>query len=571
VSAGKAARSGIRRLGRGNGTAIPGLVTLAIDPKALASLVAEIPRGTTMVTGSNGKGTTCRMLAQVMRAAGLHPVLNQEGSNQRSGLATAMVARAAPTGHLPADGQAIGLFEVDEGSFPEILPHVGRPRAVVVTNIFRDQLDRYFEPAYIKALLERAMQDLPADTTLVLNADDPRVAYLAPDLPNPRLYFGMSDTELSRASADPTSDSPRCPRCAGELAYECIFYAHLGHWACAACGLARPEPDVRGTKIDLIGSSSTRLQVMTPTADTVLEIPLPGLYNAYNALAAVTAATEGRLPDWSFSAIETVTAGSFRMERVQVTGHDVYLALAKNANGYTEVLRAVLGDGEPKRMLLGLNDCPGKQPDTSWIWDVDFDALTGLVPAPVVSGNRAADLAVRLKYAGWLGGPGRDRRYGQDVVIEPDPVRAFQAAIAATPPGQPLWIVSTSIVLMAIRRWLRQQGYVRELWREQSGQVAQHAMGMTVRQSSAVPSMRSPFGHKPRHRKPEAGSRRSRRPRVRRDQIALQQVALQRVSSERVLLDRPAESPLAQSPLAQSPLAQSRPEQSRLEQSGAGQ
>jgi lipid II isoglutaminyl synthase (glutamine-hydrolysing) len=461
VSMGKAARGGVRRLGKGNGTAIPGLVTLALDPGALAGLVAEIPRGAVLVTGSNGKGTTCRMLAQVMRTAGLHPVLNTEGSNQRSGLATTMVAHAALSGHLPADEQAIALFEVDEGSFPEILRQVTRPSALVFTNIFRDQLDRYFEPAYITALLERSMRNLPADTTLVLNADDPRVACLAPELPNPRLYFGIEDAERGRDGADPTSDFPRCSRCGGELAYSCVFYAHLGHWACAGCGLARPRPQIGATKIELVGPSSTRLQVVTETADTVLEIPFPGLYNAYNALAAVAAAAQCQLPDRTFSAIEQVTAGSFRMERVHVAGHDVYLALAKNANGYTEVLRAVLGDGQPKRMLLGLNDCPGKQPDTSWIWDVDFDALTGLVPAPVVSGNRAADLAVRLKYAGWLG-------EGQqpDLMIEPDPVRAFQAALAAIPAGQPLWVVSTSIVLLRLRRWMRRQGYVREIWQE---------------------------------------------------------------------------------------------------------
>jgi|HubBroStandDraft_4_1064222.scaffolds.fasta_scaffold03756_4 UDP-N-acetylmuramyl tripeptide synthase len=462
VSAGKAARTGIRRLGRGNGTAIPGLLTMAIDPSVLAGLIAEIPRGCVLVTGSNGKGTTCRLLAQVMRDAGLRPVLNTEGSNQRSGLATTMVAHSAVTGHLRRDAQSIGLFEVDEGSLPEIVRHVGNPSAVVITNIFRDQLDRYFEPAYIKALLERTLRRLPADTTLVLNADDPRVANLASDLRNPRLYFGMEDTELGRDGADPTSDFPRCPRCRSELVYSCVFYAHLGHWACTSCGLTRPEPQVKISKIELVGPSSTRLQVVTEAADTVLELPLPGLYNAYNALAAVAAATQSQLPDRCVSAIERVTAGSYRMERIEVAGHEVYLALAKNANGYTEVLRAVLGDRQPKRMLLGLNDNPGKQPDTSWIWDVDFDGLTGLVPAPVLAGNRAADLAVRLKYAGWLGA-GDDPQ----VVIEPDPVRAFQAALAATPAGQPLWVVSTSVVLYALRRWLRQQGYVRELWQEQ--------------------------------------------------------------------------------------------------------
>jgi lipid II isoglutaminyl synthase (glutamine-hydrolysing) len=466
VLAGKAVRGAVRQLGRGNGTAMPGRVTLALDSDALTALVAEIPRGTVLVTGSNGKGTTCRMLAQIMSSAGLHPLLNQEGSNQRSGLATAMVAHAGPTGHLPADAEAIGLFEVDEGSLPEILRLV-RPGALVLTNIFRDQLDRYLEPAFVTAMLERAIRTLPATTTLVLNADDPRVACLAADLPNPRVYFGVEDAEVSRNQADPTSDFPRCPRCEGELSYHCVFMAHLGHWECPSCGLARPHPEVSATKIDLTASFGTRLNVVAPSTDTVLEIPLPGLYNAYNALAAVAAACASKLSGQSITGIEQVTGGHFRMEKVQVADHELGLVLAKNANGYTEVLRALTCDRQPARTLLGLNDCPGKQPDTSWIWDVDFDALTGLVPAPVVTGNRAADLAVRLKYARCLGD-------GQqpDLVVEPDPARALQLALAATPAGEPLWVISTSIVLVKLRRWLRKQGYVREIWQEQGRSAA---------------------------------------------------------------------------------------------------
>jgi lipid II isoglutaminyl synthase (glutamine-hydrolysing) len=468
VSIGKAAHSGVRYLGDGNGAAIPGRVALAIDPGSLGSLVAEIRRGSILVTGTAGKGTTCRMLAQVMRTAGLHPVLSADHSDRRSGLASSLVAYADRTGHLRIDPQAIGLFDVDEGSFDEIIRHVPEPAAVVCTNIFRDQIDRYVEPGYVKTLLERSIRKLPGTTTLILNADDPRVADLASDLPNPRLYFGMSDPIYGRVRADPTSDFPRCPRCDGELTYACVYYAHLGHWACASCGLSRPKPDVSVTKIDLVRSASIRLHVATATAKTVVEIPLPGLYNGYNALAAVAAAAQCGLPDWSLGATGHVIAGSLRMERIKVTGHDVYLATARNANGYTEVLRAVLGDGEPKRMLLGLNDCPGRPHDTSWIWDVDFDSLTGLVPAPVIAGDGAADLAVRLKYAGWLG-DGQDHGQSAGAIIEPDPVRAFQLAIAATPPGQPLWIVSTSGVLAEIRRWLRRSGYARELWRAQDG------------------------------------------------------------------------------------------------------
>jgi lipid II isoglutaminyl synthase (glutamine-hydrolysing) len=481
VSMGRAARGGIRWLGQGNGSAVPGAVALAIDPGALAGLAAQIPAGAVLVTGSNGKGTTCRMLAQVMRAAGRHPIANHEGSNQLAGVTTALLAgtgradprragprragpRRAAAGQRSAAAPDIGLLEVDEGSCPVVFPQIARPGVVVVTNLFRDQLDRYLEPGYVRSLLEGALRSLPAETTLVLNADDPRLAHLAPELPNPRLYFGVADTAQGRPGADPTSDSPRCPRCDGELRYSCVLYAHLGHWSCAGCGLGRPAPQVEVSKIDLLGPGSSRLQLATPGTEIVLDVPLPGLYNAYNALAAVAAATAGQLPATAVPAIERVTAGCLRMERIAVPGHDIYLALAKNANGYTEVLRSLAGQGQPRWLLLGLNECAGKQPDLSWIWDVDFDALRGLVPVAAATGSRAEDLAVRLKYAGWLSGEAPT-----DLATEPDPVPALQHLLARVPAGQPVWVVSTSIVLSALRSWLHRLGYAGELWEDAEG------------------------------------------------------------------------------------------------------
>jgi lipid II isoglutaminyl synthase (glutamine-hydrolysing) len=484
VCMGKAADTGVRHLGNGTGGAIPGRVTLAIDPRALASLAAEIGRGSILVTGSNGKGTTCRMLAPVIRAAGLHAVVASEQSQQRPGLAATMIAHAAASGHLRCDPQAIGLFEVHHESFAEIIRHVTEPTAVVCTNIFRGHRAGDREPGQVKAQLEQAIRELPASTALILNADDPRVANLAPELANPRLYFGLTDPAHGRVRADRTADFPRCPRCDGELSYACVYYAHLGHWACGGCGLSRPEPHVRVTKIGPAGSSSTRLHVTAGTAQTVLEIPLPGLYNGYNALAAMAAAVQCRLPDWTLAAVEQVTAGSGQMEHVRVSGHDVYLTVAENATGYTEVLRAVLGDGEPKRLLLGLGECAGQQPDTSWIWDVDFESVTGLAPAPVISGTKAAALAVRLKYAGWLG-EGQDRGQSAGAIIEPDPVRAVQAAITATPAGQPLWIVSTSTALRGIRRWLRQQASARSSSARSSSAGSSSARAGSARAGSA--------------------------------------------------------------------------------------
>jgi UDP-N-acetylmuramyl tripeptide synthase len=466
VSMGKAARGGIRWLGQGNGSAVPGAVALAIDSGALAGLAAQLPAGAVLVTGSNGKGTTCRMLAQVMQAAGLHPIANHEGSNQLAGVTTALLAGAGQGAgrRLAAGAPAIGLLEVDEGSSPVVFPQIAQPGAVVVTNLFRDQLDRYLEPDYVRSLLEGALRSLPPQTTLVLNADDPRLAHLAPELPNPRLYFGVADTAHGRPGADPTSDSPRCPRCDGELGYSCVLYAHLGHWSCASCGLARPAPQVQASKVDLLGPGSSRLQLAAPGLETVLDVPLPGLYNAYNALAAVAAATACQLPVPAVAAIERVTAGCLRMERIAVPGHDIYLAMAKNANGYSEVMRSLAGDGQPRWLLLGLNDCAGKQPDLSWIWDVDFDALRGRVPAAVATGNRAADLAVRLKYAGWLSGAAP-----ADLATEPDPVKAMQHLLAQVPAGQPVWAISTSIVLAQLRSWLHKLGYAGELWEDAEG------------------------------------------------------------------------------------------------------
>jgi len=462
---GKAARRTARGLRRGDGTAIPAVAALAIDSGLLAGLAAEIPHGSVTVTGTNGKSTTCRMLAAMMRASGLHPVPSHESSRQPAGpagLVTALLAGAAASGHLSADDRVIGLFEVEEGSLPQILPQV-KPATAVFTNAFRDQRDDHLEPDDLTRRWEQCLRGLADDTTLVLNADDPRVACLASECGNPRIWYGLEDTAHRRSGTDPTSDYPRCPRCTGGLRYRCVFYAHLGHWECGDCGLARPAPQVHAAKIDLIGAASARLQVVTPGSEAVLEVPLPGLYNVYNTVAAAAAAAACQLSSGALTAVGNVTSGFCGWQPVSLGSREVHFALVKNAIGCTEVLRALLGDGQPRHMLLALSDPPGdQQPEVSWIWDVDFESLPGLVPSAVLSGSRADDLAVRLKYARWPGAAAGEE--GSRTTVEPDPVRAFQLALAAAPAGEPVWVVSTHPALRRLRKWLIRRGCVSAAW-----------------------------------------------------------------------------------------------------------
>jgi UDP-N-acetylmuramyl tripeptide synthase len=392
------------------------------------------------------------MLTEVLHAARLRPIFVADDTRSWSGFASALVEHAE-TGRSPTDRRAIRLVEVDADAIPQVLRRGGKPAVVVCTNILGGQPDDDTAGAKRDTKLARAIRSLPASTTLILNADDPRVVEVAAGTPHPRVYFGISDQVHARVRPDPTAEARCCPRCGDRLSYARVYYAHLGDWACGGCGLSRPEPDVSVTKIVLARSPSTRIRVAAKSSSAILEVPLPGIYNVYNALAAVTVATHLDVPAWSLRAIGNVSGGPMRMERTRVAGHDVYLAVAANATAYTQVLRAILGDAEPRRMMLGLSARRHPRQDISWIWDVDFEGLAGLVPAPILFGNRAADVGVRLKYAGWLG-DGRDNGHSAGARVEPDPVRAVRRAIAETPPGQPLWIVSTATPLAEIRRWL---------------------------------------------------------------------------------------------------------------------
>ena len=454
IAAGKATRAGLQLLGRG-ATALPGLVTLAMDPDAIARLSGSLPHGAVCVSGTNGKTTTSRMLSDIVRAAGWQPVHNRSGSNLDRGIAAALLADATWGGELRGD---IGIFEVDEASVPRVLGRLV-PRVLVVTNLFRDQLDRYFEIDALARRIGDAIATLPESTTLVLNADDPIVAHLAERHRGPVLTFGVDDPAVGGTVPQAISDATRCPRCRHPLLYRRVILAHVGDWRCDHCGLTRPRPDLSAAAVRLTANDS-RLRLGGAVASAIddVVVPLPGLYNAYNALAALAAA---RGLDIALStatrALASFQPAFGRLEIVEAEGRRLRLVLVKNPAGFNAAIGALLETDRHPRILGGLNDRDADSRDVSWIWDADFEALAPRVAHATITGLRARDLALRLKYAGVP----KDR-----IAVVEGWIPAIRAAIEGTPKGDELVVLATYTAMLSLRDALARLGYVGQFWED---------------------------------------------------------------------------------------------------------
>ena len=288
--AGRAAAVLSRRLGRGGGTVIAGHLVPRIAPTALRDVTRSLPNGSIVVSGTNGKTTTTRLISHILRSAGMRPIHNRAGANLLSGLFTAIAQgtdwQARPRGD-------IGLFEVDEATIPSALQHI-QPRVLLLHNIFRDQLDRYGEVHFVANLWRESIRQLPATTTVLINADDPLVAGLpdaAAESAAKIVSYGIADPTVGVAALPHAADARLCPRCGAPLRYDVFFYGHLGHYACSRCGFARPTPAVSATSVELLGDEGSNMTVATPDGVIRARLQLPGLYNVYNALAALAVCT----------------------------------------------------------------------------------------------------------------------------------------------------------------------------------------------------------------------------------------------------------------------------------------
>jgi UDP-N-acetylmuramyl tripeptide synthase len=454
VALSRAIGAASRASGRGGGTTLPGRVLLRMEPEAIAALGAGLERGTTIVSATNGKTTTAGMIAAILAADGRDPVHNRAGSNMTWGVATALLEQRGEE----------GLFEVDEAWLPRVADQLD-PSLIVLGNLFRDQLDRYGEMEALADDWAKTVAARVGRTGFVLNADDPLIADLGRDPEGTRrdgvLYFGIDDTSQALPELQHAFDAKHCRRCGHPYAYARAFVGHLGHYSCPNCGAERPQPEVAATAIELRGMDGSRATVRTPQGELRLELPLPGLYNVYNALAAIAAGLRlGVEPERIAAALGEMRAAFGRVETIAVSGVQVSILLIKNPAGTNEVLRTLMLEskgedgGEGIDLWIALNDRIADGRDVSWIWDADFELLAGGVRRVVCSGTRAPEMALRLKYAGWP---------EEAIEVVPGIGDSLDAAVAGSQ-GR-LFALPTYTALLELRKLLADRGLAKEFWR----------------------------------------------------------------------------------------------------------
>jgi UDP-N-acetylmuramyl tripeptide synthase len=439
------AAAGLSRLtGRGGGTTVPGKLLWKLDPTAIDRLALRLPEGSAVVSATNGKTTTAAMAAEILRP-GRRLAHNASGANLMSGVASTL---------LSSNGAELGLFEVDEAALPEVTARI-RPRALCLGNLFRDQLDRYGELELVAERWRAAVEALPPTAVLAVNGDDPQLGALAAVRPG-ALVFGVDDPSVARPSLQHAADSKYCVVCGTAYEYAAAYVGHLGDYRCPACGNARPALDVVAREIELGGLEHVSFSLVTPEGTRRVRLRVPGLYNVYNALAAASLTTcLGASLDDVAAGLERFGAAFGRFERIAIDDRQVVLLLIKNPAGANEAIRTLVEGRPPRVAVIALNDAIADGRDVSWIWDVDFEPLLAGLERVIATGDRAAELALRCKYAG----------FPPDRIDVVDDLRGgLDRGLALSERHEELVVLPTYTAMLALRKLIGELGHVRPYW-----------------------------------------------------------------------------------------------------------
>lgn len=447
----------IQRLGRGGGTSAPGLVAERIDPAMLTKLSLQLEHGSIVVAGTNGKTTTSRIIADILEANGQTVVHNRSGSNLVRGVVATFAAQSTVWGHLQGD---IAVVETDEAAFPDILRLI-QPRTILLNNLFRDQLDRYGELDTIARRWKSALATVSPATVVIYNADDPGLSFVVDECPAQLVPFGLTETQHVLKSLPHAADAAVCRWCGADLVYSAWYLSHLGDWTCPACNHRRASLDYAGHHIDLDGVTSLSMEVDAGDTQETYQIGIPGLYNAYNMLAAIAVTQHSSVPPTIIkSALASFRSAFGRIERVTYRDRQLTIALVKNPVGFNEVLRMLTASDGTLSVptMIAINDLYADGRDVSWLWDVDFEVLAVGGADLSTTGLRGPDMANRLKYAGVA--ESRIHSLADDLAA------ALDAFVDQIPEGGEGYMLPTYTAMLSIREILTDRGAATSFWQQ---------------------------------------------------------------------------------------------------------
>src|SRR5579859_2160594 len=456
ISAGKLAGASGRFFHIGGGTSLSGMIARRIDPNVLKSVVGASKAKKIVITGSNGKTTTARMTAAIADANGRRVSQNRTGSNLIQGITSVAVNFADLFGRLDSD---VLLFEIDEGTLAHAVPEI-QPDVVVVTNIFRDQLDRYGELYSVARALNTMLESLPETSTILLNGNDPQVANFGKHARAKRLFFGLETTEIGTPVPEQSADIIRCIHCQEDLLYEVAYMSHLGLYRCPNCGYTLPKLDFAATSVQLSsdGEGPSHVKIRTPQGEIALDIPLPGVHNVYNAVAAIGATMSAgfdmaKVP----AAIASIRPAFGRLEKIQAGDQTIYLAFVKNPTSFNLMLRLIAQHSNEKHALVVASNTVVDGEDFAWLWDVDLEQIAPDLRDVVCGGSKAEEIAMRLKYA--------------DIPVDKISIvhereAALDAALKNAGPGGTLYIMASYTPTNELRRIMQKRGWVKHFWEE---------------------------------------------------------------------------------------------------------
>lgn len=397
-------------LNLGGGATWPGHIALVLNPKFIREILRGSKTKIILVAGTNGKTTTSKLIQHILETSGETTLHNASGANLINGIASSLILDSNLLGRM---NKNFAILEVDENTLPHALKEF-TPDFVLLLNLFRDQLDRYGEVNTIAQNWEKAIKKLPKKTTLILNANDPVIAFLKGN--GQSFYFSLDENSSIKHVQD-WADSVFCPSCNSRLNFSKIYFSHIGIWDCRNCGLKTPKPDITNSFF-----------------------PLLGTYNKLNALAAVLTARKTGIAETAIEkSLKSFNPAFGRQEKIRINGRIIQILLSKNPTGFNESLNTIKN---AKYVLLALNDRIPDGRDVSWIWDIDFENYRKFAKV-LVTGDRTFDLALRFKYASF-----------KNFDTEPNLEKAIKKAINKTPKNQTLHILPTYSAMLEIRKIL---------------------------------------------------------------------------------------------------------------------